>query len=93
MSSIFQVLAYLASKGVMHRDLNPENVLIDPEGDCKVIDYGLVNYLNLPTFMENSCETPGYTAPEVFLYNKKNPSTAYSEKCDVFSAGCILFEM
>ena len=34
------------------------------------------------------CGTPGYAAPEVF-----NDAGNYNEKCDVFSAGCIFFEM
>jgi len=35
----------------------------------------------------------GYIAPEVFSFTKRDPNTSYNEKCDVFSAGCILYEM
>jgi len=91
--SILDALAYMAAKGVMHRDLKPDNILVDKSGKIKIVDFGLATYINVPEYIFKKCGTPGYIAPEVFKYDAKNPNTFYDDRCDVFSAGCILFHM
>jgi len=91
--SILDALAYMASKGVMHRDLKPDNILVDKNGKVKIVDFGLATYINVSEYIFKKCGTPGYIAPEVFKYDAKSPSTFYDDRCDVFSAGCILFHM
>jgi serine/threonine protein kinase len=89
--SILDALAYLASKGIMHRDLKPDNILVEKDGKIKIVDFGLATYIGLSEYIYKKCGTPGYIAPEVFKYNPKIPTTSYNDRCDVFSAGCILF--
>ena len=91
--SILDALAYLSTKGIMHRDLKPENILLDKSDKIKVVDFGLATFIKLETYIFKKCGTPGFIAPEVFKYNEKMSSTRYDERCDVFSVGCILFEM
>ncbi len=94
-SSILSCLAYFESQGSMHRDLKPDNILMDKQGNLKIIDFGLVAFCNQDDYIFDRCGTPGYIAPEVFNYKKKSDSgnPGYDGKCDVFSAGCILFQM
>ena len=92
--SILDALSYIKSKGLMHRDLKPGNMLLEKTGGrIKIIDFGLATQISASDYLFKKCGTPGYIAPEVFKYDSKIPSTNYDDKCDVFSAGCIFFYM
>jgi len=91
--SILSALSYFESHKIMHRDLKPDNILVDDDLNVKIIDFGLAAYYNSKDFLHDRCGTAGYIAPEVFKFNRKNPFSAYNDRCDVFSAGCILFQM
>ena len=75
----------------MHRDLKPDNILISQMGDLKIGDLGLAksiagDELN-KILLHSIIGTPIYAAPNVI---NEDP---YSNKCDVWSAGVIIFEM
>jgi len=91
--SILDALKYLAEQGIMHRDLKPSNILIQEGGKVKIVDFGMATEINIPKYIFNKCGTPGYIAPEIFKYDQNKESTAYNDRCDVFSAGCILYYM
>ena len=91
MSNILHALSILASYGIIHRNLKPSNILIEDEAKIKIINFSLVTCISAPVSSFKICGTPGYTAPEVF--NSMKNDRVYNEKCDIFSAGCIFFEM
>jgi len=93
--SILEALQYLSAEGIMHRDLKPSNILVEDSGKVKIVDFGMATYFNNTStkFIFNKCGTPGYIAPEVFKYDPNREITAYNDRCDVFSAGCVLFYM
>lgn len=81
-------LAYL-HPCVIHRDLKPQNVLLDRHGRAKIADFGISrfkdphrSYLSVT----HQGGTPNYMAPELFN------GTRVDDKCDVYSLGCILYE-
>ena len=74
---------------VMHRDLKPQNLLIDSSGLLKIADFGLARAFSIPLPQyTHEVVTLWYRAPEVLLGSKK-----YSTPIDVWSIGCIFAEM
>ena len=87
---LLSALNYLHSKGIMHRDLKLENLILKQEDndiDVKIVDFGLAAIINTTDWLFKRCGTPGYVAPEVLADEK------YDQKVDVFSAGVILYIM
>ncbi|KAG6546137.1 hypothetical protein Mapa_012171 [Marchantia paleacea] len=84
-------VAYLHSKRVCHRDLKPDNLLLDRDMRVKIADFG-ESRLESPILTDMSLITGtyGYMAPEVIDGGKK---AGYDHKCDVFSFGICLWEM
>jgi len=59
-------IGYLHNKGIAHRDLKLENILVDQDGYIKIIDYGLAKMLKDSDEISHSfCGTPEYLAPEM----------------------------
>lgn len=55
----------LHKKGIMHRDLKLENILVDERGYLKLIDYGLAKMIGGSNLAYTTCGTPEYMAPEI----------------------------
>uniref|UniRef100_A0A671XAA8 Mitogen-activated protein kinase kinase kinase 7 n=1 Tax=Sparus aurata TaxID=8175 RepID=A0A671XAA8_SPAAU len=84
-----QGVAYLHAmkpKALIHRDLKPPNLLLVARGTVlKICDFGTA--CDIQTYMTNNKGSAAWMAPEVF------EGSNYSEKCDVFSWGIILWEV
>ncbi len=73
---------------ILHWDLKPGNIFLDGESNIKLGDFGLSRVLSeQSTFAKTHVGTPYYMSPE--LMDEKD----YNEKVDIWSAGCILYEM
>lgn len=82
-------LAYCHSHNILHRDLKPQNLLINKNGVLKLADFGLARAFGVPVvFFSAEVVTLWYRPPDV-LFGAK----LYSTDVDVWSAGCIFAEM
>ena len=59
-------LRYIHSRGILHRDLKMDNILVDHSGHCFIIDFGLSNFWHPGKVMTTFCGTCEYAAPELF---------------------------
>lgn len=89
MHQLLQGIDFCHTNRVLHRDLKPQNLLINNKGMLKLADFGLARAFGIPvnTF-SNEVVTLWYRAPDVLL-----GSRTYNTSIDIWSAGCIMAEM
>ncbi|KRX68100.1 Cyclin-dependent kinase 1, partial [Trichinella sp. T9] len=86
---ITEALCFCHMRRIMHRDLKPQNLLIDNNGNIKIADFGLARAVGVPVRpYTHEVVTLWYRAPEVLL-----GAARYSLPVDIWSLGCIFAEM
>lgn len=82
-------------RGVIHRDLKPSNVLVDDDGNPKIIDFGIAKLIEDTgqntrlTQLDETIGTPQYMSPEQAAFHNEEIDT----RSDVYALGVLLFEL
>uniref|UniRef100_A0A3Q3M104 cGMP-dependent protein kinase n=1 Tax=Mastacembelus armatus TaxID=205130 RepID=A0A3Q3M104_9TELE len=84
---VFEALTFLHCRGVIYRDVKPENVVLDEHGYAKLIGSRCLKRVEMGQKTWTFCGTPGYAAPEIIL-NKGHTISA-----DFWSLGVFVFEL
>lgn len=80
-------MQYMYNNNIYHRDLKPQNILIDKYYNLKITDFGLAKDEEENPLFETICGSPMYMAPEIMKYKK------YDKKADLWSLGVIFYEL
>ena len=91
-AQIARAVQHAHSKGILHRDLKPGNILLDGSGEPLVSDFGLAKWLDASSDLTRTLTvfgTPGYIAPE----QAKAPAANLKPTADIYSLGAILFDL
>ena len=86
-AQIIIAIGKLHEKGIMHRDLKLENIMVDERGYIKIIDYGLAKKLADDEITMSYLGTPEYLAPEMVT------RAGHDKSVDWWAIGILIYEM
>lgn len=84
---LVQALDLFESKGIIHRDIKPDNIFVDGYDHCKIGDFGIARICDKAIAELSKKGTENYMAPEVY-HGKK-----YDQTVDIYSLGLVIYKM
>ncbi|XP_071827168.1 serine/threonine-protein kinase 32B-like isoform X1 [Apostichopus japonicus] len=92
MCEIALALDYLQMECIIHRDIKPDNILLDEEGHVHITDFNIATILKDGTLATSMSGTKPYMAPEIFLTDQ-DEHRGYDFSVDWWSMGVCIYEM
>ena len=88
LAQVSEGLGYAHSRGVVHRDVKPANIMVSTAGQVKLLDFGLARVVNRETITRRGVilGTPDYMSPEQAM------GKPVDHRSDIFSAGAVFYE-
>lgn len=84
---LLEALSLFESKGILHRDIKPDNIFIDNYGNAKIGDFGIARICDKESVNLSIKGTENYMAPEVYQGKE------YSSTADIYSLGLVLYKL
>ena len=81
-------LQFMHSNNIVHRDIKPDNILLDLDNTIKLCDFGVSKIIPQGQLINDSCGTPAFIAPEILMEKAYNPYFT-----DIWSSGVVLYAM
>ncbi len=89
-AAVAEAIAFAHRRRVVHLDLKPANILLDPSGRARITDFGIARRYGLETnSTEGGAGTPQYMSPEQASGNPQ----AVGPSCDIYGIGAVLFTL
>ena len=86
---LLQTLKFIHNKGIIHRDIKLDNILLDLNNNIKLCDFGVGKIVHPGQLIKDQCGTPAYIAPEIF----QNINGYEGPPVDIWSSGVVLYSM
>ncbi|PKM73888.1 MAG: serine/threonine-protein kinase [Firmicutes bacterium HGW-Firmicutes-16] len=87
-TQIARALSHAHSKGIVHRDIKPQNIMVVKDGSIKVADFGIAHLQN-----ESNCETPETMGSIHYISPEQVHGDPVDARADIYSLGVVMYEM